>query len=512
MDAGCDAACPSRPGFRRGAVSSPRRRHRRAVYRRSRAALREPRLRRQHAGDGRGVGCRGGVRPLVQQRPPRQRREVAGLHQRVRGRPRRRRRASSAHGRATRWSSSATPRRRSTSSPPRCRAGTRVLSSGGRAPRQHAPWRRHDLRLLPFTALARRPDRGVRARAPARARGSTWSPSPAPPTSPARCGRSPSSPRSRTTHGAKLFVDAAQLAPHRAIDMAGTGIDYLALSGHKLYAPFGAGALVGAPAAERGDPLLHGGGAIKLVSLDDVIWAEAPERHEAGSPNVDRRRRPRRRLPRAARDRHGRARRRERALAAGCGAAWPRSPACSCTLWRPGATDRVGVATFTLDGYRHPLLAAILSAEHAIGVRHGCFCAHPLIARLLDVSRRARSPAAASCAPAAAAAARRRAREPGARHHAGGHRPAARRAAGDRRTRPAVALCVRARPGRVSPRAHSVSMSFRGSGTGRIAKAVREGLTYANVMATTAVFIAIGGRPGPFRPTASAPSTSGTTR
>jgi selenocysteine lyase/cysteine desulfurase len=54
-------------------------------------------------------------------------------------------------------------------------------------------------------------------------------------------------------------------------------------------------------------------------------------------------------------------------------------------LW-PDATERVGVATFTLAGYPHPLLAAILSAEHAIGVRHGCFCAHPLITRLLGVS------------------------------------------------------------------------------------------------------------------------------
>ena len=88
-------------------------------------------------------------------------------------------------------------------------------------------------------------------------------------------------------HGARLFVDGAQLAPHRPVDMAAAGIDFVALSGHKLYAPFGAGALVG-PVSRLGDaaPLLHGGGAIKLVSLDDVIWADAPERHEAGSPNV----------------------------------------------------------------------------------------------------------------------------------------------------------------------------------------------------------------------------------
>ena len=57
------------------------------------------------------------------------------------------------------------------------------------------------------------------------------------------------------------------------------------------------------------------------------------------------------------------------------------------TLW-PDPVDRVGVATFNLDGYRHPLLAAILSDEHAIGVRHGCFCAHPLIARLLGIPDR----------------------------------------------------------------------------------------------------------------------------
>jgi hypothetical protein len=53
------------------------------------------------------------------------------------------------------------------------------------------------------------------------------------------------------------------------------------------------------------------------------------------------------------------------------------------TLW-PDPVDRVGVATFNLDGYRHPLLAAILGAEHAVGVRHGCFCAHPLMTQLLD--------------------------------------------------------------------------------------------------------------------------------
>lgn len=45
-------------------------------------------------------------------------------------------------------------------------------------------------------------------------------------------------------HGALLMVDAAQLAAHREIRMQTTGIDLLALSAHKMYAPFGSGLLV----------------------------------------------------------------------------------------------------------------------------------------------------------------------------------------------------------------------------------------------------------------------------
>ena len=45
-------------------------------------------------------------------------------------------------------------------------------------------------------------------------------------------------------YGAKLLVDAAQLVAHRSIDMEACGIDFLAFSGHKVYAPFGSGALI----------------------------------------------------------------------------------------------------------------------------------------------------------------------------------------------------------------------------------------------------------------------------
>ena len=188
-------------------------------------------------------------------------------------------------------------------------------------------------------------------------------------------------------HGALIAVDAAQLAPHRRIDMAASGIDCLSLSGHKMYAPFGAGALVAPTSLLEGcEPLLAGGGAVDFVTLDDVLWTALPDRLEAGSPNV---------IGAVALAAACRAlsaigmdavAAHERSLAVRLWTALARVPGVEMlTQWAPGTVDRVGVATFNLAGYRDPLLAAVLSAEHAIGVRHGCFCAHPLMTNLLGV-------------------------------------------------------------------------------------------------------------------------------
>ncbi len=161
-------------------------------------------------------------------------------------------------------------------------ANTRVLSTMAEHHANMLPWRRHDVSLLPFTSSAEelleaceRALRGSRfdlvaVSGASNVTGELW-----PVAELAALAHS---------HGAELFVDAAQLAPHRAIDMARQGIDHLAFSGHKLYAPFGAGALVGR--LREGDPLLAGGGAIRLVTAEDVIWAPPPARFEAGSPNV----------------------------------------------------------------------------------------------------------------------------------------------------------------------------------------------------------------------------------
>lgn len=192
--------------------------------------------------------------------------------------------------------------------------------------------------------------------------------------------------------GAQIAVDCAQLAPHRKIEMRPLSdpehIDYVTISAHKMYAPFGTGALIGRrDTFEHGDPDLVGGGTVNIVTLDKVTWAEPPERDEAGSPNVV-----------------GAV-----ALAAairkleeiGMDAVAHHEAALTCHTLNgladladvnvygdadpARAEERLGVIPFNVEGYPHALTAAILSHEFGIGVRNGCFCAHPYLLHLLQI-------------------------------------------------------------------------------------------------------------------------------
>jgi selenocysteine lyase/cysteine desulfurase len=186
--------------------------------------------------------------------------------------------------------------------------------------------------------------------------------------------------------GVPVLLDAAQLAPHRPLPPEP---DYVAYSGHKLYAPFGAGALIGPRRTfETGDPFLAGGGAVDLVDLDEVIWTEPPEREEAGSPNVvgvvafglameELERLGWESIVAHESDLSERLHRGLRSIP-GVDLLGPRR--------RAGAdAEGLAVATFTVEGVHHALVAARLSAEFGIAVRHGCFCAHPYLIRLLGV-------------------------------------------------------------------------------------------------------------------------------
>jgi selenocysteine lyase/cysteine desulfurase len=183
-------------------------------------------------------------------------------------------------------------------------------------------------------------------------------------------------------NAARLAVDGAQLVPHRRVDIAAAGIDYLAFSGHKLYAPFGSGVLVGRRDwLDAAPPHQPGGGAVREVTLDSVDWTVSPARHEGGTPNVlgaialAAACRALESLPAGAlRDHEEQLRERLLDGLAELGITPLR-------VW-PEHDDVLGIATFAVDGYDAETVAAYLSAEHGIGVRDGRFCAHPLLARL----------------------------------------------------------------------------------------------------------------------------------
>jgi selenocysteine lyase/cysteine desulfurase len=186
-------------------------------------------------------------------------------------------------------------------------------------------------------------------------------------------------------YGARVAVDCAQLLPHRRVDMAALGIDYLAFSGHKLYAPFGMGALVGRRDwLDAGAPYLRGGGAVHEVNRFEVQWAQAPARHEGGTPNLigaialaaacD----ALAALPAGSLLAH------EHALLSRLDAGLAGLPGVRpLRMWQQDDVDRVAVRAFILPGRDPQRIAAWLSAEHGIGVRHGRFCAHQLVSVLV---------------------------------------------------------------------------------------------------------------------------------
>jgi selenocysteine lyase/cysteine desulfurase len=183
--------------------------------------------------------------------------------------------------------------------------------------------------------------------------------------------------------GIPVLVDAAQLAPHAPLP---PDADFLAWSGHKMYAPFGAGVLIGPrDMFSQGDPFLYGGGAVDIVDLEEVVWTDPPDREEAGSPNVVGAVAMGTAMRELAAIGWSEIRAHEQMLAVRLRAGLTAIP--GVTVLGPSLeTSTLAVASFVADDVPHALMAARLGAEYAIGVRHGCFCAHPYLIRLLGVS------------------------------------------------------------------------------------------------------------------------------
>lgn len=188
--------------------------------------------------------------------------------------------------------------------------------------------------------------------------------------------------------GALFFIDAAQLAPHREIDIKQGGIDALAFSAHKMYAPFGLGVLVLPKKLLEGSPVDPGGGSVDMVSDTSIVWVPSDDRHQIGTWNVV----GIIALQKSCRILHE------------CG--WKNivkhekeliqyfldktSEVPDFTLYVPKKKylieNRIGTFPFTLKKYHHALLAAILEHEYGIETRAGTICNHRLVRKWFDIS------------------------------------------------------------------------------------------------------------------------------
>ncbi|MBN2366174.1 MAG: aminotransferase class V-fold PLP-dependent enzyme [Calditrichaeota bacterium] len=194
-------------------------------------------------------------------------------------------------------------------------------------------------------------------------------------------------------YGTKLLVDAAQLAPHRRIDMKPDDdpehIDFLVISAHKIYAPFGSGALIGdKDFFKDGDPDDVGGGTIKIVDLDYAHWSEPPEKDEAGTPNTIGVIAFAKALLTIMETGIERIVEHEKKLTGYILKNMAGIPGIEIYgSSDPAIVDnRLGVISFNIKDIPHALTAAILNYEGGIGVRNGCFCAQPYIKELLGIN------------------------------------------------------------------------------------------------------------------------------
>ncbi len=188
--------------------------------------------------------------------------------------------------------------------------------------------------------------------------------------------------------GALLLVDGAQSTPHLPVDVQALGADFFTLSGHKMCAPTGVGALWAKAEILRAmPPFLGGGEMIRKVYIDKSSYADIPMRFEAGTPNI--------------------------AEAIGLGAAvdylselgmenvWAHDQALAryalekikkldgISLYGPEGDDRGGIVAFNVEGVHPHDVATALDGE-GIAVRAGHHCAQPLM-RALDVQSTARA-------------------------------------------------------------------------------------------------------------------------
>ena len=177
--------------------------------------------------------------------------------------------------------------------------------------------------------------------------------------------------------GALVLIDAAQAVAHTRIDVQALGIDFLAFSGHKIYAPTGIGVLWGRADVLNSLPPWRGGGEmIKEVTFEKTTYNELPFKYEAGTPNiegaialaaamdfVDG-------LGLSAIQAH------EHELIRAAAEALSSIPGIHFF----GPEDRAGALSFNVEGVHHYDLGTLID-QMGVAVRTGHHCCQPLMAR-----------------------------------------------------------------------------------------------------------------------------------
>ncbi len=180
--------------------------------------------------------------------------------------------------------------------------------------------------------------------------------------------------------GALVVLDAAQSVPHMPVDVAALGVDFLALSGHKMLGPSGIGALwARRELLDAMPPFLTGGSMITRVTLEGTEWNEVPWKFEAGTPAIAEAAGLHAAIDYLTNLGMANVRAHERAL---FGAAWSALGEID-GLRRLGPDDpdeHAGVISFVLDGVHPHDVATIFDAE-AVAVRAGHHCAQPVMQR-----------------------------------------------------------------------------------------------------------------------------------
>jgi len=191
-------------------------------------------------------------------------------------------------------------------------------------------------------------------------------------------------------YGAMIVVDGAQIVAHRAFSMKGDtpeeNIDFFVFSAHKMYSPYGGGAVVGLRSVlSEHIPQFYGGGMIQIVGDDSVNFRDPPELYEAGSPNypgivgMGTAMKILKEVGFDAIEAH------EQKLIRRMIDGLKRFDNVVVYGDTENIGDRVGVVTFNCTDVNSYFLAMKLTELGGIATRRGAFCAHPYVWRLLGI-------------------------------------------------------------------------------------------------------------------------------